>query len=43
MFKQIQVVSLFWARHMDTIYTLMKLQSLGVTDKESLDIHEFYE
>ena len=43
MFKQIQVVSLFWARHMDTIYTLMKLQSLGVTDKEILDIHEFYE
>lgn len=32
-------MNLFWARHMDTIYTLMKLQSLGVTETEILDIH----
>jgi hypothetical protein len=35
------MVNLLWAHHMDTINALMKLQSLDVTDKEILDIHEF--
>jgi hypothetical protein len=36
-----QSVNIFWVRQKESLNALIRLLSYGVTDKESLNIHEF--